>query len=62
MGWEFVALWTDDPDARWRWVWRRVADDSGALIAESAVFPELDPCVEDARRNGFDESDCGPVS
>ena len=60
MGWEFVALWVDDPDAPWRWVWRRVADDSGALIAESLPFPKLEPCVEDARQNGFDEQDCGP--
>ena len=59
MGWEFVALWADDPDAQWRWVWRRVADDSGALIAESTSFPELDSCVEDARKNGFDD-DCIP--
>ncbi len=62
MGWEFVASWIDDPDTPWRWVWRRIADDSGALIAESSPFSQLDLCVEDARLNGFDESDCGPVS
>lgn len=59
MGWEFAALWADDPDATWQWVWRRIADDSGALIAESAAFGELDRCIEDARANGFDEEGCG---
>jgi hypothetical protein len=58
MGWEFVALWVDDPETQWKWIWRRVADDSGELIAESAGFPALNSCVEDARRNGFDEDDC----
>ena len=62
MGWAFVALWVDDPEAPWQWVWRRIADDSGALIAESTGFSQLDHCVEDARRNGFDEDPCGPVS
>jgi hypothetical protein len=61
MGWEFAALWVDDPDASWQWVWRRVADDSGHVIAESRPFAEMDACVEDARQNGFDEEDCGPV-
>jgi hypothetical protein len=59
MGWEFAALWVDDPDATWQWVWRRVADDSGAVIAESAAFCDLDRCIEDARANGFDEEGCG---
>ena len=62
MGWEFAALWVDDPDAPWQWVWRRIADDSGAVIAESAAFAHLDQCIVDARVNGFDEDDCGPVS
>ena len=62
MGWEFVASWIDDPDVPWQWAWRRVADDSGAVIAESGPFPHLDLCVEDARQHGFDEGDCGPVS
>jgi len=61
MGWEFAALWVDDPDARWQWVWRRIADDNGAVIAESAAFAQLDQCVENARVNGFEEDDCGPV-
>jgi hypothetical protein len=61
MGWEFAALWVDDPDARWQWVWRRIADDSGAVLAESAAFAHLDQCIEDARVNGFEEDDCGPV-
>ena len=58
MGWEFVASWADDPDARWQWIWRRTADDSGAVIAASPPFPQLDLCVEDARANGFDEDQC----
>jgi hypothetical protein len=62
MGWEFAALWVDDPDASWQWVWRRIADDSGEVIAESSAFPRLDRCLEDARRHGFEEDDCGPVS
>ena len=61
MGWEFAALWVDDPDASWQWVWRRVADDSGEVIAESRPFTEMDACVEDARLHGFDEEGCGPV-
>jgi hypothetical protein len=61
MGWEFAALWVDDPDATWQWVWRRIADDSGAVIAESAGFRQLEACIEDARGHGFDESGCGPV-
>jgi hypothetical protein len=62
MGWEFAALWVDDADAPWQWVWRRIADDSGELIAESVRFPHLDLCLEDARLHGFDEGGCGPVS
>ena len=61
MGWEFAALWVDDPDAPWQWVWRRVADDSGKVIAESAAFTQMESCVEDARLHGFDEEGCGPV-
>ena len=58
MGWEFVASWADEPDARWQWIWRRIADDSGEVIAASAPFPHLDLCVDDARTNGFDEDQC----
>lgn len=61
MGWEFTALWVDDPDTPWHWVWRRIADDSGALIAESAAFPQLELCVDDAKLHGFDEQGCGPA-
>jgi len=61
MGWEFAALWGDDTDASWHWVWRRIADDSGEVIAESSAFTHLDRCLEDARLHGFDEDDCGPV-
>jgi hypothetical protein len=60
MGWEFVAMWVDDAEGPWQWVWRRIADDSGDLIAESQGFPQLDLCLEDARLHGFDEDDCGP--
>jgi hypothetical protein len=58
MGWEFAALWVDEPDERWHWVWRRIADDSGALIEQSRAFAELDGCVEDAKGHGFDDSGC----
>jgi len=61
MGWEFAALWADDPDTPWQWIWRRVADDSGAVIEESTAFPHLDLCIEDARKHGFDEDECGSV-
>ena len=61
MGWEFAALSVDDPDARWQWVWRRIADDSGSVIAESSAFPQLAACMEDARRNGFDDADGAPA-
>lgn len=56
MGWQFAALWIDE--AAWKWVWRRVADDSGAVLEESQPFLSLDECVDDARLNGFDESGC----
>ena len=58
MGWEFAAVWGDDPDQAWQWVWRRVADDSGAVLQQSEAFPHLDACIDDARRNGFDQSGC----
>jgi hypothetical protein len=58
MGWEFAAVWVDDPDQAWRWVWRRVADDSGNVLAQSGEFPALNDCIADARRNGFDTSGC----
>ena len=61
MGWEFAAVWVDDPVRSWKWMWRRVADDNGAVLQESAEFALLDECIEDARRNGFDDSGCGPV-
>jgi hypothetical protein len=62
MGWEFAALWVDEADSPWQWVWRRVADDSGDIIAESARFAQLDHCIADAKANGFDEEGCGPVT
>jgi hypothetical protein len=58
MGWEFVASWVDDPDINWHWQWRRIADDSGAVIAQSKHFAQLDRCIEDARTHGFDEDGC----
>jgi hypothetical protein len=61
MGWEFVASWVDEPDAGWQWSWRRTADDSGKVIAESGRFAHLDLCVDDARANGFDEDNCAPL-
>ena len=61
MGWEFAALWLDDADTPWQWVWRRIADDSGDIIAESSPFPHLDLCIADAKVNGFDEEGCGPL-
>ena len=59
MGWEFAALWVDDPDMPWQWVWRRVADDSGALLEQSQAFAELAPCIADATAHGFDDEGCG---
>jgi hypothetical protein len=61
LGWEFAAVWVEDPDEAWTWVWRRIADDSGDTLEKSAAFGTLEDCVHDARRHGFDESDCGPV-
>ena len=58
MGWEFAALWIDESDAP-QWVWRRVADDSGAVMAESERFSHLDVCMADAKEHGFDEESCG---
>ncbi|MDB5923546.1 MAG: hypothetical protein JWN13_2482 [Betaproteobacteria bacterium] len=62
MGWEFAALWVDDPDSAWHWVWRRVADDSGGVIQESHPFQDLALCVADAKEHGFDEDGCGSIS
>ncbi|HEV7800290.1 MAG TPA: hypothetical protein VGP15_04360 [Burkholderiales bacterium] len=59
MGWEFAALWIADPDRPWQWVWRRVADDSGSMIEQSAPFGELDSCIRDAKDHGFDDDACG---
>ena len=58
MGWQFAARWIDEAEPAWTWVWRRVADDSGAVLEESQMFSSLDECVDDARMNGFDESGC----
>lgn len=56
MGWEFAALF-DDKDHMFYWIWRRIADDSGHVIDASATrFPELEPCMDDARRHGFRDS------
>ena len=61
MGWEFAAIWSADPAGSWKWIWRRVADDDGAVLQQSAEFGMLEHCIEDARRNGYDEEDCGPL-
>jgi hypothetical protein len=58
MGWEFAAVWVDDPRAGWTWTWRRVADDSGTVLAQSGPFIRLEDCLDDARQHGFDEADC----
>ena len=61
MGWEFAALWTDDATP-WQWIWRRVADDSGHVIEESAAFSELDACIEDAKKHGFESAAPGAAA
>jgi hypothetical protein len=61
MGWEFAAVWVEDPDETWQWVWRRVADDTGAALEQSAGFSQLEDCIEDARKHGFDEGECGSI-
>jgi hypothetical protein len=61
MGWEFAACWVDESETPWQWVWRRVADDSGAVVAESERFTTLELCIADAKANGFDEESCGPL-
>jgi hypothetical protein len=61
MGWEFAAVWVDEPAGSWTWKWRRVADDNGAVLEQSAEFARLQDCLDDAKRNGFEESDCGPL-
>jgi hypothetical protein len=42
-------------------VWRRIADDSGAILAQSEEFTGLDRCIEDAKRSGFDDGDSDPA-
>jgi len=54
MGWEFAALWNDD-STPWHWVWRRVADDSGQVLEESAPFMQLGDCIADAKKHGFED-------
>lgn len=58
MGWEFAARWVEEPEQAWKWAWRRVADDSGAVLEQSALFLNLEDCIDDARRHGFDEGPC----
>ena len=55
MGWEFAALWSDDADAPWQWVWRRIADDSGRVVEESSAFAALEGCMADAKDHGFED-------
>ncbi len=61
MGWEFAAVWADEPDKHWYWLWRRVADDSGQLLAESPRFTALEQCIDHARSHGYDEDGCPAV-
>jgi hypothetical protein len=58
MGWEIAAVWRDDPEGSWCWMWRRVEDDSGRIIEESRHFPEFEECIEDAQAHGLDHADC----
>ena len=60
MGWEFAAVWVDEPVRSWKRTWRRIADDSGAVLQQSGDFHALEECIDDARRHGFDETGCGP--
>jgi hypothetical protein len=55
MGWEFAAVWNDDADAPWQWIWRRIADDSGQVIEESRTFGDLEACMADAKHHGFED-------
>lgn len=55
MGWEFAALWSDE-STPWQWVWRRVADDNGAVLEESHPFQHLEDCITDAKKHGFDDA------
>ena len=61
MGWEFAASATDEADQGWQWVWRRIADDSGVMLHESAPFAALEDCITDAKKHGFDETACSPL-
>ena len=58
MAWEFAAMWADDDDHGWYWTWRRVADDSGERLEQSARFVALEDCIEDAKKHGFDDDYC----
>ena len=58
MGWEIAAVWRDEPDRSWSWIWRRVADDSGQVLEESRSFTEFEACIEDAEAHGLDLTDC----
>ena len=55
MGWEFAALWVDEAEAPWQWVWRRIADDSGA-IALAGIMGGNATAVADTTTQIFLES------
>ena len=54
MGWEFAGIWSDDGGTAWHWLWRRIADDSGQVMEESAAFSSFEACMDDARKHGFE--------
>ena len=58
MGWEITAVWIEQPDRAWRWMWRRMGDDSDRVIAESPQFVNFEECVQDAETHGLDHADC----
>lgn len=58
MGWEIAAIWRDDLEESWCWMWRRVEDDSARVIDESRHFREFEECIEDAQAHGLDHAEC----
>jgi hypothetical protein len=59
MAWEFAASCNEDLlHTSWQWRWRRTADDSALLVAESScTFTDIDECISDACIHGFEDDD-----
>jgi len=57
VAWEFVSvLAVGEQSTELGWKWRRLADDTRAVLEESEPLPDFAACIDDARKNGFHDS------